>query len=233
MAVLNFHLVVNKELLLNDILESMLNKLDLQIEVSHILSIKNWQWEEEQTLGCQKEISTSLEQDRIVVVYFNTKRFENFGAYIERKKSKYIYNFWWNAEATQTCCAKGKVFFQYSHGCSLLDKLELTIAECCMDFVCIAFGEETMYNYSECLEKMIEMSHNVFLWVFKKRAMPRNISSLQAVRNISCLEACLFMDTHVYNKQLGQYYSQNEDGSPHDKNNNKGNPPQKSAKNFE
>ena len=193
MSVLNFHLVIKQELSLKNVLESMHKHLDLHIEVDHLCSIKNWQWEDEQRLNCQKEIANSLSQGRIVVVYFDKKEFENFGVYIENIDAMYIYSFWWNANETEICNMKGKELLQHLSATSMLDRLERIISECCTDFVSIAFGEETAFNYCKCTQKMVETSHNIVFWLFKKCDAIKSISSLQKIGDIAYLNASLYM----------------------------------------
>lgn len=194
MSVFNFHLVSQKELFSCGIIESVLSKIDLKAKVSYICSINNWKWEEEQVLNCQKEVLALLLQERIIVVYFDAREIDNFGMYIEKKGPRYIYSFWWHADedAIAFLHARDRKLFQYFQSASLFKKMEYAIAEYCKDFSSIAFGEETVYNYSECTEKMIETSSNITFWLLKNSEVLNSISSLEEIAEIPSLEARLF-----------------------------------------
>lgn len=103
---------------------------------------------------------------------------------IENIDAMYIYSFWWNANETEICYMKGKELLQYLSATSMLDRLERIISECCTDFVSIAFGEETAFNYCKCTQKMVETSHNIVFWLFKKCDAFKSISSLQKISDM-------------------------------------------------
>lgn len=68
------------------------------MKVKTIICIDNWMWENEQNIMPNDLIEEKLNQDKIIIINFESLEFKEIGLYIERHEEKYFYDFWINIE---------------------------------------------------------------------------------------------------------------------------------------
>lgn len=132
------------------------------MNVKTITCIDNWRWENEQSIMENYLIEERLNQDKIIIINFESLEFKEIGLYIERHEEKYLYNFWINIEGYPTL-SYGIMKEENTFFCKKLYEGILSVKEDWMEI--IGIGIETDFYYSEKLEEIISKSQNIDSWI--------------------------------------------------------------------
>lgn len=139
------------------------------MDIKNIICIDNWMWENEENIMESYLIEEKLNQNKIIIIHFESLKFKEVGLYIEKYKEKYFYNFWINIEGypllgCDITHEENKFFRE-----KLYDGI-LNMKEDCMEI--IGIGVETDFYYSENLEEIISKSKNIDSWIIYDRGIP-------------------------------------------------------------
>lgn len=143
-----------------------LEKLLNEKAIHSILSIDNWEWQNQHSLKHISEINKTLNDKKIIVVDIESKLYQSTGLYIEKEKENvFLYNFWINTEGfpelDDDSINKNNVL-QYLHAYQIIGKL---LKKQQIDFKVIAIGVEGDIQYSDNIKNMINYSQNITAWI--------------------------------------------------------------------
>lgn len=132
------------------------------MDIKTITCIDNWMWENEENIMESYLIEEKLNQNKIIIINFESLEFKEVGLYIEKYEKKYLYNFWINIEGYPEL-SYGIINEENKFFCEKLYDEILSLKEDCMEI--IGIGIETDFYYSENLKEIISKSKNIDSWI--------------------------------------------------------------------
>lgn len=138
------------------------NAKNYNMNIKTITCIDNWMWENEQNIMGNYLIEERLNQNKIIIINFESLEFKEVGLYIEKYEKKYLYNFWINIEGYPEL-SYGIINEENKFFCEKLYDGILSLKEDCMEI--IGIGIETDFYYSENLKEILSKSKNIDSWI--------------------------------------------------------------------
>ena len=132
------------------------------MDIKTITCIDNWMWENEENIMESYLIEEKLNQNKIIIIHFESLEFKEVGLYIEKYEKKYLYNFRINIEGYPEL-SYGIINEENKFFCEKLYDEILSLKEDCMEI--IGIGIETDFYYSENLKEIISKSKNIDSWI--------------------------------------------------------------------
>lgn len=167
MAIAWEFIIITEEVISVETLVQLSSDFNEAVAFKSIASIDDWNWSNQQHLKDIYEINSKLEEKKIIVVEMESILWQSIGMYIEYIETEglYSYTFWINAENhpeldVDKITDSNKRYYDYAF--FILGKI---IKKYNLSLYAIAIGLESNIKYESTIDKMIQNSHNVIVWI--------------------------------------------------------------------
>lgn len=164
-ATLDFNLLCLQKINLKEVFKAI--NVKYGIKVGQMLSINNWNWEEERTINNLHIIDNILEKKRIVVIYLKSEVFSDIGLYIEKFDQEYLYSIWINTEGYEYMDSDKVDIHNVKYYEFIYQMFAEFVKRFGIAYRVLAIGVETNFIYSKNNEEIVKKSEYITSWVFK------------------------------------------------------------------
>jgi len=169
----NFDLVCSTFINVKEMVESA------GIKVKQITSIEDWMWKNPSVESDFQKAREQVEQNKIIVIDLIPYRFDSMGLYIEKMDGMFIYSFWVNTEGYQeldrdTIDEENRKYYENIYSALICSHI---------DFNILSIGIESTFKYDPDVQKMIDDSYNIIVWIIKS-SLSSNIKATNYTRRL-------------------------------------------------
>lgn len=164
-ATLDFNLLCLQKINLKEVFKAL--NVKYGIKVGQMLSINNWNWEEERTINNLHIIDNILEKKRIVVIYLKSEVFSDIGLYIEKFDQEYLYSIWINTEGYEYMDSDKVDIHNVKYYEFIYQMFAEFVKRFGIAYRVLAIGVETNFIYSKNNEEIVKKSEYITSLIFK------------------------------------------------------------------